>query len=101
MGAQIITVTLGKEGTLVSTDKIQQMVPSIKVTPIDTTGAGDAFIGCLLKQIAELNNFQRVFNETELLLRMVKTANVAGALTTTKFGAIAGLPTEEELAESN
>lgn len=97
IGAKIITVTLGKEGTYVSTAKTQSVVDSIKVNPVDTTGAGDAFIGCLLYQISKLNDFQRVLHESELLLSMVSKANKAGALTTTTYGAIAALPTLDQL----
>ncbi|KPM33024.1 Fructokinase [Croceitalea dokdonensis DOKDO 023] len=97
MGAKIITVTLGKEGTYVSTEGLRATVPSVKVSPVDTTGAGDAFIGCLLHQISELANFQSVFEDRELLRSMVLKANKAGAITTTKYGAIVALPTPEQL----
>lgn len=96
-GAQIVVVTLGKEGTFVSMKGKQETVESIKVNPIDTTGAGDAFMGCLLYQIANLNNFNRVVHEHELLLNMVKKANKAGAITTTNYGAIAAMPKLEQL----
>lgn len=97
IGAKLITITLGKKGTYVSTEKKQANIPSISVEPVDTTGAGDAFIGSLLYQISALNNFKRIFNEPELLFKMVEQANKVGAITTTKFGAIAALPTSEEL----
>lgn len=97
IGAKIITVTLGKEGTFVSTKTLKRTVPSVSVLPIDTTGAGDAFIGCLLYQIGTLSSFEVVFDDDENLLRMVAIANKAGAITTTKFGAIAALPTLEQL----
>lgn len=97
MGTEIITVTLGKQGTLVSTKTSKTIVPSIAVNPVDTTGAGDAFIGCLLYQIANLDNFKQVFEDQDLLLSMVKKANVAGAITTTNYGAIAALPTKSQL----
>lgn len=97
VGANIITITLGKEGTLVSVRENKAIVPSIKVKPVDTTGAGDAFIGCLLKQIADLDNFHELENDFENLLKMVATANKAGALTTTNFGAIPSLPTKNDL----
>ncbi len=99
VGAQIITVTLGKEGTLVSISNTQQTIPSIKVKPVDTTGAGDAFIGCLLHQIAELDNFNRIFEDKKTLFKMVEVANKAGAITTTKFGAIIALPDKKQLQE--
>ena len=97
IGAIIITITLGKEGTYVSTKSMKKTVPSIKVSPVDTTGAGDAFIGCLLYQIAKLSNFNSILDNPEDLLEMVLIANKAGAITTTAFGAIATLPTLEQL----
>ncbi|UOY09139.1 carbohydrate kinase [Muricauda sp. SCSIO 64092] len=98
VGAKIIVITLGKDGTYLSMDGFSTLVPSIKVSPVDTTGAGDAFIGCLLYQIAELNDFNTIFRDNDLLVQMIEKANKAGALTTTKYGAIVALPTWEEIA---
>ncbi len=96
-GAEIITVTLGKKGTFVSTKTLQKTVPSIAVSPVDTTGAGDAFIGCLLYQISLLPSIEALFNDDQALLKMVEKANKAGAITTTKFGAIVALPSLTQL----
>ena len=41
-------ITLGKEGTLLSIKKNTFTIPSIPVKPIDTTGAGDAFVGAIV-----------------------------------------------------
>lgn len=97
IGTQVITITLGGEGTLLSTEKTKHTIPSIPVNPVDTTGAGDAFIGCLLYQIANLHDPIEILKNTELLIDMVKKANKAGALTTTNFGAIPSLPNLEQL----
>ena len=97
IGAKIIAITLGKEGTYLSNGNQSVVVPSIKVTAVDTTGAGDAFIGCLLFQIARLNDFSAVFSNWQLLIDMVVNANKAGALTTTQFGAINALPSLNQL----
>lgn len=97
VGTKIITVTLGKEGTLLSVAGTKKIIPSIDVTPVDTTGAGDAFIGCLLYQISDLGNFDPVYEDFQLLEKMVSKANKAGALTTTNYGAIAALPTKEQI----
>ncbi|MBR9855349.1 MAG: carbohydrate kinase [Algicola sp.] len=97
MGTKIITVTLGKDGTLLSMNGTKKVIPSIPVTPVDTTGAGDAFIGCLLYQISDLGNFDPVMEDFSLLEKMVATANKAGAITTTNYGAIMALPTKEQL----
>ena len=101
IGAKVITITLGSEGTLVSTPDTKHTIPSIKVVPVDTTGAGDAFIGCLLQQIATLNDPREIITNTTLLLKMVERANKAGAITTTNFGAIPSLPTRELIFDSS
>ena len=95
VGAQIITITLGSKGTLVSTTEKKEMVASIPINPIDTTGAGDAFIGCLLQQITTLQRPHDILADTELLLKMVANANKAGAITSTGYGAIPSLPTRD------
>ncbi|SHI41609.1 carbohydrate kinase family protein [Pseudozobellia thermophila] len=97
IGTQIITITLGGEGTFVSTPTMKTTIPSIEVDPVDTTGAGDAFIGCLLYQISTLGKAEEILNDHELLHKMVKKANIAGALTTTGYGAIPSLPNLEAL----
>lgn len=96
-GTEIIVVTLGSEGTYLSTEKFQKTIPSIKVTPVDTTGAGDAFIGCLLQQIAEHSSLNDLLGDEKTLTHMVAKANKAGAITTTNFGAIESLPTQKQL----
>jgi len=97
MGTQIIVITLGSEGTLLSTAKFSKTIPSIKVNPKDTTGAGDAFIGCLLQQISQHSKFENVLADEKLLTNMVARANKAGAITTENFGAIESLPTLQQL----
>ncbi|WP_307290722.1 carbohydrate kinase [Bacillus sp. SORGH_AS_0510] len=69
------------------------------VEPVDTTGAGDAFIGGLLYQLLEL---RAIPGNVEELLRenayaILRFGNASGALTTTKKGAISALPTKEEV----
>src|SRR5690606_22415459 len=97
LGTQIITITLGAEGTLLSTPTLNHNVPSVKVDPVDTTGAVDAFIGCLLYQIAALGDPHPILEDENKLLRMVEIANRAGAITTTQYGAISALPGRGEV----
>jgi len=101
IGTKIITITLGKRGTFVSTPEMKRTVPSIDVKPMDTTGAGDAFIGCLLQQIASLQNPNEILENSNLLLKMVENANKAGAITTTNYGAIPSLPTRAIIFDSS
>lgn len=92
----VIVVTLGSKGTLVHHNKNEKTIPSIRVDSIDTTGAGDCFIGTLIGQIGQLDDAADFFKE-EVWTAFVRHANVAGALTCTKYGAIAALPTQEEV----
>lgn len=97
LGTQIIAITLGKKGTYVSTPGIKEIVPSIKVKTVDTTGAGDAFIGCLLQQISTLDHAEDILKNDERLLEMIALANRAGAWTTMNYGAIESLPYKIQL----
>lgn len=97
LGTEAIVITLGREGTLLSTGNRHGIIPSISVEAVDTTGAGDAFIGCLLYLLSVLEDPASVTGNFEFLMEMVRQANAAGALTTTQFGAIPSLPNQEEL----
>jgi ribokinase len=46
-GLARVLVTLGDKGCLLLTPDSEKLVPAMRVTSVDTTGAGDAFIGCL------------------------------------------------------
>jgi len=97
VGTKVITITLGAEGTLLSTKNSKRTIPSVPVQPIDTTGAGDAFIGCLLQQISTLEDTDEILVDADLVVKMVAIANKAGAITTTNYGAIPSLPSQEQL----
>ncbi|MBU5453847.1 carbohydrate kinase family protein [Caproiciproducens sp. MSJ-32] len=94
MGAKIVAVTLGAEGTLISNGNME-IVPSIKIKQLDSTGAGDAFVGAILKQLADLEDNKNInFNKWKTI---VSYANKVGAITCTNYGAIASMPTAEEV----
>jgi len=86
-GAANVVLTMGKIGALVGTKDEIFHVRSPEVTPVDTTGAGDAFCGALGVAISSGKNLEEA----------VAYANCAGALATTKMGAQEALPTREEL----
>ncbi|MBC2838039.1 carbohydrate kinase [Robiginitalea sp. SC105] len=100
MGTEMIVITLGEDGTYLSTPGASGTIPSIPVNPVDTTGAGDAFIGCLLWQLSQQANPESMAGNFGELSEMVRVANAAGALTTTQFGAIESLPDQEKLKEA-
>ncbi len=83
-----IIVTLGANGALiVEKDKAAIHVPAFSVDVVDTTAAGDAFIG----------GFAAAINSRMEITEAVRYANACGALATTKFGAQPSLPTKEEV----
>ncbi|MCK7641961.1 ribokinase [Corynebacterium sp. P6145] len=51
-GFASVILTLGAEGALVATPGRRQRIPSPSVTPVDTTGAGDAFAGAFVARLA-------------------------------------------------
>ena len=84
----VFTITLGKEGTLLGYGESTVTIPSIPVKPIDTTGAGDAFVGAVLFQLSS-----RSFAASKALglddwKQIVANANKAGARTCEYMGAM-------------
>ena len=69
-----------------SSDQVTQ-VDAYKVDVVDTTAAGDAFIG----------GFASALLRGVEIEEAVKYANACGALAATKFGAQPSLPTKEEV----
>ncbi|MEH7417283.1 carbohydrate kinase [Neobacillus drentensis] len=98
-GAKTIAVTLGKEGTFVSNGDNSEIVPSMKVNSIDSTGAGDAFVGGTLYQLAKSDNPKTALEDYEKLKQIISFSNKVGAMVCTKIGAIAALPTEKEVLQ--
>lgn len=84
----IFTITLGKEGTLLGIRGQKIMVPSISVTPVDTTGAGDAFVGAVLYQLREFSLDAIQGLAVSEWQQIVTNANKAGARTCEYMGAM-------------
>jgi fructokinase len=97
LGCPAIAVTLGKAGTLLSTPNGQSIVPSIEIKSVDSTGAGDAFVGATLFQLANLETPHEILRDFEQLQQIIGFANKVGALVCTKVGAISSLPTMDEV----
>ncbi|MBO1513489.1 carbohydrate kinase family protein [Metabacillus bambusae] len=91
-GAGVIAVTLGKAGTLISNGVEHDIVPSFNVQSIDSTGAGDAFVGATLFQLAKVGDPQNIGNNFEHLKKIISFSNKVGAIVCTKVGAISAIP---------
>jgi ribokinase len=91
-GIPQVAITLGAQGAILVTDdgaggahSIYQPAPSVQV--VDTTAAGDCFVGALAVALTEGQTPEKA----------LRFAVSAGALKVTKFGAQPGLPTRAEV----
>jgi fructokinase len=81
-------ITIGAEGTLFGHNNTTTIIPSILITPIDTTGAGDAFVGALLFQLSNKNTIEIEHLSLEQWTTIIANANKAGARTCEYLGAM-------------
>ncbi|MCM3005972.1 ribokinase [Priestia koreensis] len=88
-GVKNVIVTMGSRGVMWVTKERTQSISSHRVNAIDTTGAGDAFIGC----------FSHIFVKTRDVLQALETATVFAALSVTKRGTQTSYPTVEEVEQ--
>ncbi len=91
---KLIIITLGKDGALYHLNGKQDVIAGKAVKPVDTTGAGDAFVGGLLAGLSQTADWQK----TDNLVRIIRQANACGALATTAKGAMSALPNQAQLA---
>ncbi len=92
---KLIIITLGKDGALYHLNGKQDVIAGKAVKPVDTTGAGDAFVGGLLAGLSQTADWQK----TDNLVKIIRQANACGALATTAKGAMSALPNQAQLAE--
>ena len=92
---KLIIVTLGKDGARYHLAGKQDVVAGKALKPVDTTGAGDAFVGGLLAGLSQHANWK----EIPVLEQILRQANACGALATTAKGAMSALPNKAQLAE--
>lgn len=87
LGIETVIITLGKAGAVLIQEGEPVVVPTFHVNAVDTTAAGDAFVGSLAVALAERLSLREA----------VRRGNAAGALSTTKPGAQPSLPTRAEV----
>ena len=88
-------VTKGSAGTWISNGEESALIPSIKIQSVDTTGAGDAFVGAMLKQLSDYPTLNVITFED--FQQLTQFSNIVGALTCTAIGAMTALPTMEDV----
>ncbi len=87
LGPRSAVVTLGSEGAALATDEGSEVYPAPRVEPVDTTGAGDAFVGALAARLSEGDSLHAA----------VPYAVRAGAAAVAREGAQGALPYRREM----
>lgn len=89
-GVKSVVITLGGRGSFFADSQPEgEYVNAFEIKPVDTTAAGDAFLGCLAVKIGEGSP----------LPEAVRWANAAGALAAMRFGAQTSLPSQDEVLQ--
>ena len=86
-GVKTLVVTLGSKGAMYIDEKEVYKIMAHKVEALDTTAAGDSFIGGLVTALAKGSTFKDA----------MEFASKVGAITVTRRGAQTSLPTLEEV----
>jgi fructokinase len=96
-GPAIVLVSLGAKGAYFRCADGSAALPAFDVKTIDTTGAGDSFLGAVHFRIRDKSreDLQRISRDE--LADIVDFANAAGSLTTIKKGAIPAMPNMVEI----
>jgi ribokinase len=89
LGPRSVIVTLGADGALLATEGSTRRFGAPKVEAVDTTGAGDAFVGALAARLAGGTRLEEA----------VPYAVLAGAVAVTREGAQGSLPTPDEVED--
>jgi fructokinase len=84
----VFAITLGKEGTLLALNGETKIIPSIRIKPVDTTGAGDAFVGAVLYQLSGKAITEIRSMNIHAWEEIVFNGNKAGARTCEYMGAM-------------
>lgn len=84
-----VVITLEDKGALYQKDNIIKLMPSIKVKPVDSTGAGDIFHGAFAYSL--LNHFD--------IEKTIMISNITGAISVTRLGGRYSMPALSEVKD--
>lgn len=100
-GTSLVICTMGGKGCCAFTEKTSITLPPNGIPAVDTTGAGDGFIGAFLCKLARMNATKediRQFTDAELK-EVLRYAHVFCGQSIKRKGAIASYITAEELEQ--
>ncbi|MFN4216058.1 MAG: carbohydrate kinase family protein [Brevinematales bacterium] len=95
LGLPLVVITRGSEGVVCLYHGAMLSTGSYRVEVVDTTGAGDAFVGGFLFRLVQETDIFSLSNER--MLSHLQYASVVAALTVSRRGAIPALPFKEEV----
>ena len=95
LDVKMLIITRGKKGVSIYYKKERLDVPGYQATVVDTTGAGDAWIGSFLAQIGQHDDLDRL--DISTLKRYASISNAFAAITTESKGAMAAMPSIDAL----
>ena len=84
----VFAITLGKDGALLGLNGKTRIVPGIRIKPVDTTGAGDAFVGAVLYQLIDKSLAEIISLTGSRWDKIIANGNKAGARTCEYMGAM-------------
>lgn len=92
LSGKYMLITLGSNGTYLFYTQGMEHITTEKVEMVDSTGAGDAFIGTVIALAIQEQTLG-----LERMKKIVKIANKVGAITTQSYGALESIPSLSEL----
>lgn len=96
-GAKLVMITLGAGGAYYRTANTSGWSHAYDVPTVDTTGAGDTFMGSVLSLVLREESIDAISPDKWAFI--MSFAGAAGSLATTKPGAIPAMPNEEQTLE--
>lgn len=87
LGAPLVALKMGAEGSMIATNAARHRLPAHRVQAVDATGAGDTFDGAFLARLVQGDDPQTAG----------RYANVAAALSTCGYGAVAPIPRKADV----
>lgn len=90
-GVETVITTLGAKGFEIATKDGKSLYPCIKITPVDTTAAGDTACGGLCAMLSQGND----------LVTSMKFGSLAASIACTRSGAQKSIPTKNEVENFN
>ena len=97
LGIQLVLVTLGSKGVYYRWNGHTGLVPGYQIQVVDTNGAGDTFLGAVLRSLSLRSDSPLDGLEPAELESILAFANHAAALTCSRSGAVPAMPTLSEL----